>query len=621
VLAGAGSRKTSTLIQRFLHLWDKEGVWPFDILTLVFNRRAVQDVRKRLAEALRRDPTVAGRLTAQAIDVGRLPIMTFHAFAWRVIRSHVSGDQPPRIVTADWAQRLVKKARDAVFGSREATLLTLRELSVQIGATRARGESPDNLAASAPNSPGLAQVVEVMREYEALLHQEHAYDFAGLIPEAVRLLETEAALLRRLHDQHPYLMVDEGQDLTRMQLRLATLLAGMARNCLIVSSPAQGIYEWAGANWDLVNEALIDAWPETRRVVLDVAWRCTPTILRVASAPLDQSRYPDLAARPARQEAIPVTVRQLVDARDEPREVVRWIEATKRRHGLGYGDLAVLSRTGRQLEPIALALDTAGVPVDLGGRHALLSHEECRVALSYLSLAAKGDEANPRHVAATVNTPPRGIGPVAVHHLKAGAETLSLPGLRAANRDNLHPGAQEGLDRYLACVDALRDCQAQGMPPAELLETALRLSGYYAHLAALETDVEAQLNLEALKEQAKEHGALVDFLAAIDKRLLSQGLAAPGEGVTLATISATKGLEFPAVLIVGAERGLLPHAMAITDQQLEAERRLWYVACTRAKDHLAVLGCRRRDGRDVAPSPFLPPPADDVAWCVEGVYA
>jgi superfamily I DNA/RNA helicase len=462
-----------------------------------------------------------------------------------------------------------------------------------------------------------------MVAYEDRLRTENAWDFAGLVPGAVRLLETEPALLARLQGQIEFLFVDEAQDLNACQWRLIRLLAGLRRNVTLVASEPQEIYSWRGADYAAIRGGIRDSWPGTPELLLDRSWRCTERILRVAAAPLDPARYPELAVRPERPGGEKVQIQVLESDRQEPGWVRDWVQAQHAK-GRAWRDIAVLTRTGRQLAPIARALEAAHIPRDLSGRHSLLQQQEVRVALGYLAIACLPEDLAERHLELTLRKPTRGIGDATLKVLRGDHEGVTWSDLRAAlsaDKPAVKVEVIEQITRYLALVTGLRDLHAAGTRPDELLEQALRLSGYYLYLADQEEDVEAGLNLEALKGQAAEFDDPIAFLRSIDDRLLKAFQADPGQGVQLATLSATKGLEFGAVLIAGCEEGLLPHYRATTEALAEVERRLFYVGATRARDTLRLLACRRRNNRDVPVSRILKClPLDDVEWRMEGFY-
>ncbi len=610
LMAGPGTGKTRTLVERARYLADTSTIWIHDCLFLTFSRKAAAEIRQRLGETL---------------DEGadRLPIRTFHSLCWHILRRHAAGhtDRPPRLYLPGMARSILTRAmaevaagdgagdqtRHPAAGRNEGRTESpwgAAELWDLIAPAREAGLSPEVFAQS--ESAGERFVADVYARYVALLEADHAYDFPGLLASTLALLETEPGLLARLQAQHSVILVDEGQDTSLAQWRLVRLLAGLKRQVMVVAAPAQEIYSWRGTDWRALEAEVRDAWPETQTLVLDQNYRSSAQILRCATALLDGARYPDLHVRAAREQGAPVSVVRLPSDAEEAPWVVAQIQGWLR-EGRPAREIAVLARTGRQLAPIAQALELAGVPRDLVGRHGLLEQAEVRHLLAYLALATLEEATAARHIGTVLNVPPRGIGQVAQQALRGEATgPITWQKLRSAAAGEiaaLKPAAREGVQAFLEQVAALRAHAAEA--PATLIDLTLQITGYYRWLSGQDEDAGALANLDVLREQATGHETTRSFLDSIDRRLLAQEQALPGDGVQLATFHAAKGLEFDAVLVIGCEEGLIPHARAISDAELEAERRSFYVALTRARDHEVLLSCAERGGRRTAPSRFL----------------
>ncbi len=593
LMAGPGTGKTRTLVERARYLADTGAIWIHDCLFLTFSRKAAAAIRQRLGETLED-------------GAEHLPIRTFHGLCWHILRRHAAGrtDRPPRIYLPAMARSVLAHAMRAVAGPTESPW-GAAELWDLIAPAREAGLSPEAFAQS--ESSGERFVAEVYACYVGLLEADHAYDFPGLLASTLALLETEPGLLARLQAQHSVILVDEGQDTSLSQWRLVRLLAGLKRQVMVVAAPAQEIYGWRGTDWRALDAAVRDAWPETDTLVLDQNYRSSAQILRCATALLDGQRYPDLHVRAAREQGDQVAVVRLATDSEEAAWVVAQIKAWMH-EGVVPREIAVLARTGRQLAPIAQALELAGVPRDLVGRHGLLEQDEVRHILAYLALAVLDEAAAARHIATVLNVPPRGIGQVAQKALRGDADAgpftwEQLRRAAAAEIPGLKPGARDGVRAFLEHVAALR-AQA-GQPPATLIDRVLQLTGYYRWLSSQDEDAGGLANLDVLREQAAGHETTRGFLESIDQRLIAQEQSLPGEGVQLATFHAAKGLEFDAVLVIGCEEGLIPHARAVTESDLEAERRSFYVALTRARDREVLVSCAERGGRRTQPSRFL----------------
>ncbi len=612
LMAGPGTGKTRTLVERARYLAETGTIWIHDCLFLTFSRKAAAEIRQRLGETLEEGADRADR-------ADRLPIRTFHGLCWHILRRHAAGhtDRPPRLYLPGMARSILTRAMAEVAagdraghpaadrrGGQTESPWGAAELWDLIAPAREAGLSPEAFAQS--ESAGERFVADVYARYVALLEADHAYDFPGLLASTLALLETEPGLLARLQAQHSVILVDEGQDTSLPQWRLVRLLAGLKRQVMVVAAPAQEIYSWRGTDWRALEAEVLAVWPETSTLALDQNYRSSAQILRCATALLDGKRYPDLHVRAAREQGAPVSVVRLTSDTEEAPWVVAQIQSWLR-EGRPAREIAVLARTGRQLAPIAQALELAGVPRDLVGRHGLLEQAEVRHVLAYLALATLEEKAAARHIGTVLNVPPRGIGQVAQQTLRgedSGPFTwVQLRRAAAGEIAILKPAAREGVRTFLEQVAALGAHAAEA--PATLIDLTLQLTGYYRWLSGQDEDAGVLANLDVLREQATGHETVRGFLDSIDRRLLAQDQALPGDGVQLATFHAAKGLEFDAVLVIGCEEGLVPHARAVSEAELEAERRSFYVALTRARDHEVLLSCAERGGRRTPPSRFL----------------
>lgn len=592
-----GTGKTWTLVAHWLERVRTGGLWPYDLLVLTFSRRAAGEFRLRLAESL-----------GDAVDVGRLAVRTLHGHCWHILTRHLAGraDRPPRVYLPAMALSVLNRAVHEIVPGGESAW-SLAELWDLIAPAREAGLGPERFQHS--DSVNERFVGDVYAAYDRLMRAENAWDFPALISGAVHLIETEPALLAQLQAQHPVILVDEGQDTSLAQWRLVRLLAGLRRQVMIVADPAQEIYAWRGTDWASLEVQVRDAWPETATLALDENYRSAAHILRCGTALLDPERYPSVRVRAVREPGEPVEIVRLPTDTDESAFVVgrvrRWLEA-----GILPREIAVLARTSRWLQPVAQALEVAGLPRDLVGRRGLLELPEARHLLAYLALAALEPMIAERHLGTVLNVPPRGIGPVAQRQITGDAARLTWAHLRraaAGETQDLRPAARAGVMQFLELVETLQRHAAQTPRPAPqaLIDLILALSGYYRWVSGLHEDAAALANLEVLREQAAGHETVRDFLESVDRRLSTQEQALPGEGVQLATLHAVKGLEYQAVIVIGCEEGLIPHHKASSDADLEAERRNLYVALTRARDHEVLTWCAEREGRRQVRSRFL----------------
>jgi DNA helicase-2/ATP-dependent DNA helicase PcrA len=586
VLAGAGSGKTRVITHRLARLIET-GADPRTLVAVTFTNKAAGEMRER-----------AGKLVGGA---ARLAFVgTFHSFALRLLRRHyAAANLPPRFAIADSADQLalVKEAMAELQISDEV---------LPPGAVRARISSAKNALVSAQRFEATQtdfageRIAKVYVLYEKKLAAAGALDFDDLIVRAVRLLEARPEVLAAERARARHMLIDEYQDTNTSQDALVKLLGAGSDSLCAVGDEDQSIYRWRGAEIEHILHFDED-FPGARIVALERNYRSTAGILSAAAALVANNRRRRVKTlRADRGGGARVRVWRFDEDRSEAEAVARAIEEGRR----PAGDVAVLYRTNAQSRSFEEELVRRRIPYRVVGGMKFYERAEVKDALAYLRLAVRpSDDLAFRRV---VNVPARGIGAATLELLARAARESgrSLWESSGSPVPGLAERARTALGRFRAVVSDLVE-KAETFAPSALLEHLLATTGYAA-LYENSQDPEDEARRENLNEllsaarefeRSNEEGVSVaDYLDAVSLATDGDAAAARGDApVTLSTLHAAKGLEFPAVFVVGLEEGYLPHGESLEDEdELEEERRLLYVGMTRAKDELTLTHADRR---------------------------
>ncbi len=580
VVAGAGSGKTRVLTYRVAHLIHACGVKPSEILAITFTNKAAGEMRERLERML--------GATARAIW-----ILTFHAACGRMLRREAErlGYRSTFTIYDDQDQvRLVKACLEEL--GKDPKRFSPPGIHAQISRAKNELVSPEEYR-SRVASFWDQTVAETYELYQRRLHGSNAVDFDDLLMLTVEVLERFPEALARWRKAFCYVLVDEYQDTNHSQYRFLQLLGGEHGNVCAVGDPDQSIYAFRGADIRNIMEFERD-FPGTRVIALEQNYRSTNHILRSANSVIDQNRermpkrlFSDLGEGEA------VRVVEVEDEHAEARFVAAEIAALIG-GGASADELAVFYRTNAQSRVLEDVLVRQDVPYQVIGGPRFYERAEIRDATAYLSVLVNPSDAG--SLLRIANRPRRGIGDTSLARLVTHAESTGRT-LWEATADPEAAGvatascrAVRGFRNVMESLMAL----SQELNVDELLERVLEKTGTIEALEA-ERTIEARGRLENLQELvgvAREYreqtaeGSLAGFLQ--DIALVSdQDTIQDDRGlVTLMTLHNAKGLEFPAVFVIGMEEGVFPHIRAIEEQGVEEERRLCYVGMTRAKERL-----------------------------------
>jgi DNA helicase II / ATP-dependent DNA helicase PcrA len=608
VIAGAGTGKTRVLVARIAWLIAAGHARPQEICALTFMNDSAREIAERLRGSL-------GTEIAARITVG-----TSHRLANALLREHAARFGRPRRYSI-WDPDQARRALTGALAQSEAPTLTGAAVRALAAAAAQRLHSPRQATVRMPEEERRA-AWSGLAAFEAAKRASAAFDFDDLLLYAAVALESDTRMRARAGRRLRHVLLDEVQDTNHAQYRLVALLAAEHRNLVILGDPDQAICAYRGATSEENLDAFARDFPEHTTITLERNYRSTPTILRAANALI--ARNPDRVPKRL-WTALPDGPTIAVEALDDELEEAQRIAAWARGHldgGTPPAGLCVLVRVNDQTDAIEQALAAERVPVHAEAGVGFFARAEIRDALAVLTLVA-----NPRDrlaFARATQAAGAGVGPAARHALFAHADAhperpLLEHGARSEIAGLRPRQAQAVRDLCRALLAVTRDAERDPRPVGRHVADALVASGQPARLARLArsaknpaTRAKARRATGRLRDlvrlaRAHEHESarpdLGDFLAALV--LAARDATAREHAVSVLTIHRAKGLEFEHVWLAGLEEGLLPHARSVREGTEAEERRLAYVAVTRARRTLHASWARARGGREREPSRYL----------------
>lgn len=609
VLAGAGSGKTRVLATRVYHLI-REGVPAHQILAVTFTNKAAREMRERVNSLLGVWPAPPRANASHDLPF----VATFHGLGRELLESYGSAIGIQRFFSV-YDRDDSEKAIGAALKALDVSTKELSPRSVLGRISRAKGEgmrAQEFYEKNSHSSFGGRIVAEAWLRYEKTLKAEKALDFDDLIAEPVRLLEEHPDILRVAQDRWQYLHIDEYQDTNALQGQLTNMLAARHKNLFVVGDIDQTIYTWRGATIENLLE-FDKTYPESQTIILERNYRSTKNLVDAANAVIAKNKNRKEKYSTTEQGAgEPIILHVARSAETEARWIALKIRELMNRGGVKPEGIAVLFRTNFQSRALEEGLLRAGVPYKLLGTR-FFGRKEVKDALAWMRLAMDPSREVDKIRAAAA--PPRGIGAVTLGKLAAGQRNL----LRASDLVKV-----EHFERIIAELASV----AETLVPSEFAKLVVEKSGMRRALVdeGNEEDRERFENIEELVSVATRHddmpgkegialflaeAALASDQDELDLPSTRSGQESEKTGVTLMTVHAAKGLEFDTVFISGMEEGLFPHSNMGGEKgrDEEEERRLFYVAMTRAKSRLFLTLARVRKiyGIDsyAEPSSFL----------------
>ncbi|MBR0551793.1 ATP-dependent helicase [Stakelama marina] len=615
VLAGAGTGKTAALTRRLAHILYQRKAWPSEILAVTFTNKAAREMKERV-----------GHLVGDAVE-GMPWLGTFHAIGAKMLRRHaelVGLQSNFTILDTDDQKRLLKQLIQA--NDLDEKRWPARQLAGLIDNWKNKGLTPKDLDAGESEQYANGRGQELYQQYQDRLRALNACDFGDLLLHMLTILKEHREVLEQYQQRFKYILVDEYQDTNAVQYLWLRLLAQERKNIACVGDDDQSIYSWRGAQVENILKFERD-FPGAKVIRLEQNYRSTPHILGAASGViannggrLGKTLWTELDAG----EKVQVT--GVWDGPEEARRVGEEIESAQR-GGASLDDIAILVRAQHQTREFEDRFIAIGLPYRIIGGFRFYERAEIRDALAYLRIV--NQPADDLAFERIVNTPKRGLGDKAVAQIHQLARAEGIPLLTAAARligtDELQARARNSLAAFIGDIARWRDMAfssspsslgegdraergggageagtpfADAIPHPELARIILDESGYTAMLQA-DKSAESAGRLENLTELVRameEYETLGAFLEHVSLVMDNDAVQEDAK-VTIMTIHAAKGLEYDTVFLVGWEEGLFPSQRALDEgglASLEEERRLAYVAITRARRRAVILHAANR---------------------------
>ena len=596
IMAGAGSGKTRVLTHRIAYLIDEKLVNPWNILAITFTNKAAREMKER---AYTLNPATEDCLIA-----------TFHSMCVRILRreaDHIGYNRNFTIVDPGEQRTLMKR----ILKTLNLDPKKWNERAILGTISNAKNDLIDEVAYASLAGDMYTEIVAKCYEmYQKELRQSEAMDFDDLIMLTLRLFDKNPDVLTYYQQRYQYIHVDEYQDTNHAQYQLVKLLASRFKNICVVGDADQSIYGWRGADMQNILDFEKD-YPEAKVVLLEENYRSTKTILQAANDVIknNRNRRPkNLWTQNADGENI--VYYRANDEQDEALFVAKTIDELSSTSDYVYRDFAVLYRTNAQSRNIEEALLKANIPYTMVGGTKFYSRKEIRDVISYLNLIANtSDNISFERV---VNEPKRGVGPGTVEKIRNFAAGQEMSLLDASSQIMLSPvkgKAAQAVFDFANLILNLRE-QLDELTVTEVVELVLEKTGYTEQLAAQAT-LESQARIENIEEflsvtknfdENPENDTEETGLDRLSRFLNDLALIADTDDgdqesseVTLMTLHAAKGLEFPVVFIIGMEENVFPLSRAAEDEdELEEERRLAYVGITRAEKVLFLTNANSR---------------------------
>ena len=609
VLAGAGSGKTRVITHKIAWLIDQCGINPANIAAITFTNKAAKEMQER----------VAGLMGGRAPK--GLTVCTFHALGVKIVRQEAvhCGLKPQFSIldATDTVQIVADIARDADKD-------IARQMQWKISSWKNAMITPDEAAQLADNELASAAAT-LYREYERTLRAYQGVDFDDLIALPVQLFENHPEVRERWQNRLRYLLIDEYQDTNRAQYRLLRALAGVRGAFTAVGDDDQAIYAWRGA--DVENLKLLKQdYPALRVIKLEQNYRSSARILHAANTLIANNEKlfeKRLWSEHGAGEQIVVT--SCRDAEHEAESVAMKISSHRFQHRTRFSDYAILYRGNHQARVIEQQLRNQKIPYVISGGQSFFDKAEIRDLIAWLRLMVNEDD--DLAFIRAITTPRRGAGAATLEALGnyAGRRHISLFAacFEEGIAEHLNPRQLELVREFAAFVNRLQ-YRAPREPAGQLLEDLLAATRFEAWLFEHHDPREAENKwtnvrdfIGWLSRKGEEDGKnLLELTQTIALISMLDKEDPDFDGVQLATLHASKGLEFKHVFMVGVEEGLLPHQSSIDEEKIDEERRLMYVGITRAQRTLTITWCERRkagrDWRPCEPSRFIAEMGEDI---------
>jgi len=571
VIAGAGSGKTRVLTSKVKYLIEEKGIPTDEILAVTFTNKAAKEMSSRIG--------------------GQLPWLgTFHSLSAKFLRKHIDKggvyNNDFIIIDTDDQKKIINNIiKDNNYQTDKKVFHFISFISKQ----KNKAITPKMFN---PERNDDFLFADIYQKYSDFLIKNNLLDFDDLLLQCVNLFKNNEDLLRYYQQKLKYVLIDEYQDTNDVQYDFSLLLSGFHKNITAVGDGDQSIYSWRGANFKNITRFEKD-FPKTKIVLLEENYRSTEVILNAANKVIQNNTVrKDKTLRPNKDKGDAISLHIAKTSLAEAEYIVKKIKD----NSYNLNDVAVIYRTNGQSRQLEETFVKRNIAYTLVGGTRFYERKEIKDLISYLQLIA-----NPNNELATmriINIPGRGIGATTVNKYKSYAlsNSINLPEALRDKIPEVSSRAFNAVSNFLFIIDELRRYSKTNKVNS-LIERVIQMTQYREHLLASYENGEDRVdNLNELIAVAQEHPdfTLTDFLTEISLVSDIDGYDDQRDAVTLMTMHATKGLEFPVVFISGVEEGFLPHSRSLTDEEKEEERRLFYVGITRAMQKLFITAAEQR---------------------------
>lgn len=592
IVAGAGSGKTRVLTYRIAYLLQQFKAAPSEILALTFTNKAAREMKERI-QALIGD------------KASKLWMGTFHSVFSRILRTeadNIGFGKDFTIYDSSDSETVVKQIlQELNFDPKEIKPRTIQN---KISDAKNQLITPDTFQERFASSTLDDIAARVYSIYVKRLAQSNAMDFDDLLTKPIELFSAHPDILGRYQDRFKYILIDEYQDTNHAQYTVTKMLAEKYNNICVVGDDAQSIYSFRGADISNILDFKQD-YDNAKQIPLEQNYRSSRSILQCADSVIKKNkRQLDKTLWTDKDFGEPVILLDNYDDRDEANRVAQYIHELKMRHGYQFNDFAILYRTNYQSRVFEEALRRHDISYQLIGGLSFYQRKEIKDVLAYLTLLVnRHDETN---LVRIINEPSRGIGNKSINQLRTKAResgTTMWEILRHVEETDVYKPAQSRISDFVTMIEHLSAELDQGGSLTEITKKVLERSGYMKALVE-ENSHESMMRREnvmefqnaiAYYEKGASRPSLSAFLQEITLITDGDKFDENKPAVTLMTVHGSKGLEFPVVFVVGLEENLFPvGGREGFDADIEEERRLFYVAITRAKERLYFSHCRSR---------------------------
>ena len=578
IIAGAGAGKTKTLTTKIAYLIDELKVSPYSILAITFTNKAAKEMKDRL-------------FLTVGNDVKKLTVSTFHSFGLKLLRENferLGYDRNFVIMDSDDSLTVVKKIlKDMGY---DPKVYNPRAIRNKISSCKNEMMSPTQYERYAVSDYEKV-IKDVYQKYEEKLYKNNSVDFDDLLLLPIKLFKEYPDVLEKYQDLYQYILIDEYQDTNEAQYILTKLLSEKNRNITCVGDDSQSIYSFRGANYKNILNFEKD-YKDAKVILLEQNYRSTSTILDAANQVIKNNKQrKDKNLWTARGIGEKIKYYRAYNEKDEAQYVIRKIKELTNK-GIDYKDIAVLYRTNAQSRVMEEEMLKENMPYRVIGSFYFYSRKEIKDLIAYLRLIHNSkDNVSLLRV---INTPKRGIGLKTIENLTAISDEQGI---------SIYEAISSGKElEFKNLIERLKEV-SENLTLTELIDKVLDASGMKKELES-EGSLESEIRLENLEEFKSITKSFEERegLVSLEEFLLEISLISDVEEykddpnrVSLMTVHSVKGLEFNHVFVIGMEEGIFPHMNSLMESSdVEEERRLMYVAITRAKDDLHLINARRR---------------------------